>query len=256
LEQDLEQGFLLLSDLGSTTLLRHLEGAEDAEVDARYRQSLSALAQLNQQGQAAKQSLPAYDAALLDNEMNLFSDWLIGTHLQTGLSPLQSSEWMQAKQLLRESALAQPTTYVHRDYHSRNIMVQASGIGVLDFQDAVQGALTYDAVSLLRDCYIAWPDEQVKEWQRFYFLQLVEKQLLAQSEWQGFQKSMDWMGVQRHLKAAGIFCRLYHRDGKDGYLPDIPQTLDYIVTVAAQYRELMPLAKMVESVVLPNWEQA
>jgi aminoglycoside/choline kinase family phosphotransferase len=254
--KNLELGFLLLTDLGSLTLMNFLKDASDTEMDHAYRATLKSLALLNRNGEKARHRLPDYNAALLETEMNLFSDWLIGEHLQSGMNALQTSQWEGVKTLLRESALAQPKTFVHRDYHSRNLMVQVDGsVGVLDFQDAVNGPLNYDAVSLLRDCYVAWPDEQVKEWQRFYFLELVAQQQLSHDEWRNFQMSMDLMGVQRHLKASGIFCRLLHRDGKDGYMADVPQTLDYIVKVSRQYPQLMALVDIVEKLVLPRWTE-
>lgn len=256
LEQDLAQGFLLLTDLGNTTLMRFIAAADESAVDQAYRESLRVLAKLNAGSKNLQSSLPAYDDKLLNVEMSLFSDWLMADHLKMPMNHLQSIEWQKVNELLTRSALSQPKTYVHRDYHSRNLMVQPEGsIGVLDFQDAVAGPLNYDAVSLIRDCYVAWPVEQVAEWQRFYFLELKSHGLVVDADWHEFQKSMDLMGVQRHLKAAGIFCRLFHRDGKDGYLDDVPQTLQYIVQIASQYNDLSSLAKMVETQVIPNWSR-
>ena len=253
IEQNIEQGFLLLSDLGTVTYLSVLENASETEVDRLYQDALNALVTLQVKGVRAAKQLPAYDAELLNREMDLFSDWLLGTHLEMPLNTLQKHNWQQVKQTLIDSALAQPKTYVHRDYHSRNLMVtEQSNPGVLDFQDAVYGPLTYDAVSLLRDCYIAWPIEQVREWQRFYFLTLCEHKIMAKDEWQTFLKAMDLMGIQRHLKAAGIFARLYHRDGKDGYLNDIPLTLNYIIQVGKNYPEMSGLVDIIENQVLPH----
>jgi len=253
LEQNLLQGFLLLTDLGNTTYLSVLENAPESKVDELYGDALTALVSLQTNGKQAAEKLPAYDNALLNTEMSLFSDWLLGTHLEVDLDVLEKQAWQQTQKRLAESALQQPQTYVHRDYHSRNLMVIDKGNpGVLDFQDAVKGPLAYDAVSLLRDCYIAWPEEQVEEWQRQYFLKLCEAKFLQKDEWSGFQKSMDWMGMQRHLKASGIFARLYHRDGKDGYLNDIPLTLDYLVKVGKKYPEMHNLVSLVENRVLPR----
>jgi len=253
IEQNLAQGFLLLSDLGTVTYLSVLEGASETQVDHLYQDALNALVVLQTKGIGAAKQLPAYDAALLNREMDLFSDWLLGTHLEMPLNTLQKHDWQKVKQTLIESALAQPKTYVHRDYHSRNLMVtEQNNPGVLDFQDAVYGPLTYDAVSLLRDCYIAWPIEQVREWQRHYFLKLCEHKIMVKDEWQGFLKAMDLMGIQRHLKAAGIFARLYHRDGKEGYLNDIPLTLNYIVQVGANYPEMGWLVDIIENQVLSH----
>ncbi|MCF6299042.1 MAG: phosphotransferase [Thiomicrorhabdus sp.] len=253
LAQNLEQGFLLLSDLGNQTYLSVLDSASESEADRLYQSALTALVTLQSKGQKVASQLPPYNAALLDTEMNLFSDWLLGTHLNITLDNVARHNWQLVKASLQRSALAQPQVYVHRDYHSRNLMVSPNQApGILDFQDAVQGPLTYDAVSLLRDCYIAWPEDQVTEWQRAYFLQLCAVNLTHKNEWSAFQKSMDLMGIQRHLKASGIFARLYHRDGKDSYLNDIPLTLNYIVQVGKKYPEMTDLVRLIENKVLPN----
>lgn len=263
LEKNLAQGFLLLTDLGTTTYLQKLQILQaqqgsfaEQEIDTLYRGALSALAglQKNTQQTRAHESLPPYNQALLATEMNLFVDWLCQAYLQ--LDGLSTLDWRHSQEVLIQSALAQPMTYVHRDYHSRNLMFDGLGEpGVLDFQDAVHGPLTYDAVSLLRDCYIAWPEQQVTEWQKIYFYELCSAGICQKSEWQAFVKAMDLMGIQRHLKAAGIFARLFLRDGKAGYLPDIPQTLQYIVTVGAKYPELKALTYFVESQVQPAFAQ-
>jgi aminoglycoside/choline kinase family phosphotransferase len=190
--------------------------------------------------------------------MTLFSDWLLGEQLQWSLTDSDRQGWHQVKQTLSQAALAQPTVAVHRDYHSRNLMLDADdqgGLGVLDFQDAVKGPLTYDAVSLLRDCYVRWPDEAVNEWRRFYFLSLVEAGLQARRDWDDFVLAFDLMGMQRHLKAAGIFARLWHRDGKAGYLADIPNTLSYLYEVGQLYAKrpgMRWLLDALESRVLPE----
>ncbi len=253
LEQDLEQGFLLLKDLGNETYLNRLTTTESEETaDALYADALNALVALQTKGKQQAGALPEYDAVLLNTEMALFTDWLLGTHLEVSLSASERQAWQNLTSALAQSALNQPQTYVHRDYHSRNLMVlDAGNPGVLDFQDAVKGPLTYDAVSLLRDCYITWPIEQVSEWQRQYFLSLVQARLLAKDEWKGFVKAMDLMGIQRHLKASGIFARLYHRDGKDGYLNDIPTTVQYLYDMAPQYVETRALVDLLETKVLP-----
>ncbi len=257
LAKNLEQGFLLLTDLGSETYLSALEHATESEADTLYQQALTALVTLQSKGQAMAKRLPDYDATLLDTEMDLFSDWLLGTHLNQTLDKVEAQQWQSVKLCLQRSALAQPQVYVHRDYHSRNLMVNTGNSpGILDFQDAVQGALTYDAVSLLRDCYIAWPAEQVTEWQRVYFLQLCAQNLMRKDEWKAFQQSMDLMGIQRHLKASGIFARLNHRDGKTNYLNDIPLTLQYITQVGAQYAEMADLVRLIEDKVLPKLSDA
>lgn len=241
-EQDLELGFLLLSDLGSTT---YLSALTPSSVEGLYLDALNALVKLQTQGDA--RLLPGYDAQLLGQEMSLFTDWLGQCHCDLSMSTLEQQAWLQTQNRLIDSALAQPQVYVHRDYHSRNLMVTAQhNPGILDFQDAVQGPLTYDAVSLLRDCYISWPAEQVDEWQRAYFLMLCQAGRLSRAEWRSFVQAMDWMGIQRHLKAAGIFARLYHRDAKAGYLKDIPTTLNYIIQVGSGYPEMQSLVNWTE----------
>lgn len=260
--QDLEQGFLLLEDFGDLTYFKALQQADESQVDALYRRALDTLIQLQSQvdknpvGQAALQSLPWYDESLLTSEMALFIDWLLAEHLALSLSATEKLDWQALQRILVDNAQNQPQTYVLRDYHSRNLMVteKAPSIGVLDFQDAVQGALTYDAVSLLRDCYLRWPSEQIEEWQRYYFLGLVQEGVIGKSEWSEFVKAMDLMGIQRHLKAAGIFARLFHRDGKNGYLKDIPNTLDYLVEVGSRYPQVSALVRLLENRVLPAWE--
>ncbi|WP_127471062.1 aminoglycoside phosphotransferase family protein [Thiomicrorhabdus aquaedulcis] len=253
LAHDLIQGFLLLTDLGDITYLSVLKHASESQADALYQDALQALVQLQMRGGKVAGALPTYDGALLHREMDLFGDWLLHTHLEYSMSGLERTQWLAIKNFLENAARSQPQTYVHRDFHSRNLMVtEQNNPGILDFQDAVHGAFTYDAVSLLRDCYIAWPAEQVVEWQRGYFLNLCANNVFFKDEWAGFQKSMDLMGIQRHLKAAGIFARLSHRDGKDGYLNDIPQTLDYIVKVGAQYSEMRDLVTLLEKRVLTH----
>ncbi len=254
LAQNLEQGFLLLSDLGNTTYLSELEKRVESQAEQLYGDALTALVTLQTKGNDAANSLPEYDQKLLTTEMSLFPDWLLDKHLAIGFDKLEHQAWENTQRTLIKSALKQPQAYVHRDYHSRNLMVVEQGNpGILDFQDAVKGPITYDAVSMLRDCYIAWPEQQVTEWQRNYFLQLCTAKVMQRDEWSGFQKSMDLMGIQRHLKASGIFARLFHRDGKDGYLNDIPLTLNYIAKVGAQYSEMHSLVDLVENKVLPKF---
>lgn len=250
IEQNLAQGFLLLTDLGADTYASKLN---EETADYLYRDAMRALVKLQSQSKPYLSSLPSYDAQLLTTEMSLFSDWLSEKHLELSMGKLEQIEWRETQDVLIKSALQQPQTYVHRDFHSRNLMVLAKGNpGVLDFQDAVHGPLTYDAVSLFRDCYMRWPAEQVREWIREYFLRLVEIRLLSRDEWKPFVKSIDLMGVQRHLKASGIFARLYHRDGKDGYLADIPNTLNYIEEVGREYPEMRFIVGWVSGQVFPR----
>ncbi|MDZ7829315.1 MAG: phosphotransferase [Halofilum sp. (in: g-proteobacteria)] len=240
LAADLEQGFLLLSDLGDDIYLGQLD-ADNA--DALYGDALTALVAMQAHGDC--RGLPPYDAALLHREMALFPDWLLERHL--GLDLRDARPALSATfERLAASALEQPRVFVHRDYHSRNLMHTArDNPGILDFQDAVAGPVTYDLVSLLRDCYVAWPDERVDDWIEHY-LRLAGDAGIDTGDAARFRRWFDLMGVQRHLKASGIFARLYHRDGKAGYLPDIPRTWGYIRARFGQYEELEPLAELAD----------
>ncbi len=245
LEQDLDQGFLLLEDLGSTAYLDVLTADS---VEKLYADALQALLQL--QTKASSDGLPAYDETLLRREMALFPDWLLATHLELELDSREQKMLTSAFDALVESALEQPRVFVHRDYHSRNLMVvDRHNPGVIDFQDAVAGAPTYDLVSLLRDCYVRWPSEQVDRWALGFARDLRSEGLMDVAD-DTFLAWFDLMGVQRHLKASGIFARLNHRDGKPGYLADIPRTLQYIVDVGARRPSMRALADFVEMRVL------
>jgi hypothetical protein len=251
--RDEAQGFLLLEDFGDTTFAAAIEGVSDSRVDQYYRQALMQLAQWQSHENCDKQAanFPPYNIALLVREMQLLPDWLLAAHFDQPLSAFEQSQWQQWLRLLSDAALAQPKTLVHRDYHSRNLMVASDGrLGVIDFQDAVYGPLTYDAVSLLRDAYVQHDPEQVMEWLRFYFLQLVASNRLQRDEWQAFVRAFDWMGLQRHLKVLGIFARLYHRDGKNRYLANLPLVAHYSHQVASSYAELAGMANWLEKRVL------
>ena len=240
LAKDLDQGLLLLSDLGSRL---YLDALDETSVDRLYGDALGALATL-QSCCPLDSGLPSYSRDLLMFEMSLFRDWLIGTHLGLELDARQQDALQRSFEALTCSALEQPSVCVHRDYHSRNLMVSARhNPGILDYQDAVIGPLTYDLVSLLRDCYIAWPRERVEAWVTGYFELAQQTGSLrpGQADERTFLRWFDWMGVQRHLKAAGIFARLNHRDGKSGYLKDIPRTLGYVTEVCSRYPELEAL---------------
>jgi N-acetylmuramate 1-kinase len=248
LASDFEQGFLLLTDFGSQLYLPLLN---QQDADKLYRDAIVAL--VTMQVRTSTQNLPPYNAKLLHTEMRLFTDWLLDKHLNLKLSDQENVQLSACFELLATNALFQPQVFVHRDYHSRNLMsVPAHNPGILDFQDAVHGAITYDLVSLLRDCYIAWTPAQVYEWAKYYYQLASEAQLLNVSETQFFQW-FDRMGVQRHLKASGIFARLWHRDGKAGYLPDVPRTLQYIVNACANDAELEFLGELVAERVLPQF---
>lgn len=241
IEVDLQQGFILLSDLGKRDYLSSLNAQT---VDQLYGDAMRSLLTLQQR---ASHDLPPYDEALLRREMALFTDWYLGTHRQVQLSDAQSAVIQSAFDLLVENALAQPRVCVHRDYHSRNLMFCAdNNPGVLDFQDAVYGPITYDLVSLLRDCYIEWPLAQVQSWVKAYAQQLREAGMITDVSDETFLRWFDLMGIQRHLKATGIFARLNHRDGKPRYLNDIPRTMGYVYKVASQYAELQVFVELLQ----------
>jgi len=245
IDENLEQGFLLLGDLGSRL---YLEALDETSVERLYGDALGALAAI-QTCRPGAGVLPEYDRTLLMTEMGLFRDWLVGRHL--GLTPdaAQAAMLDAACERLAENALEQPQVCVHRDYHSRNLMVTGrNNPGILDFQDAVIGPVTYDLVSLLRDCYIAWPRARVEDWALGYQELALQSGILREEHEDPavFLRWFDLMGVQRHLKAAGIFARLNHRDGKPGYLADIPRTLGYVVDVAAHYPEISGLGEFID----------
>ncbi len=245
--QDLEQGFLLLEDLGDRLYQGELN---EAGADRLYGEAVDALLRI-QQGDPG--GLPDYDRGLLLNEMALFPDWLLDVHLALTLDAAEREMLRTTFDWLADSALAQPRVLVHRDYHSRNLLVCAErSPGVIDYQDAVLGPVSYDLVSLLRDCYVRWPRERVAQWRDAYAARALEAGILAREDLEHFPRWFDLMGVQRHLKAAGIFARLKHRDGKDGYLGDIPRTLEYIVAVSAAYPELAGLGALIAQRVLPG----
>lgn len=243
--RNVAEGFLLLGDLGTTSYLDQLN--EDT-VDRLYGDALGALAVLQTCG---PNTLPAYDKELLLTEMALFRDWFVTKHLNIELKAEEDRQLASVFEMLADSALEQPQVPVHRDYHSRNLMVDSHNPGVIDFQDAVIGPVTYDLVSLLRDCYIAWPEEQVAEWVEGYHDIALDHGILRQPNANQFKKWFDWMGLQRHLKAIGIFARLFHRDGKSGYLKDIPRTLNYLIEVSAKYTELEPFNKLLTDKIGP-----
>lgn len=240
--EDEAQGFLLLSDLGARQYLPELN---EATVERLYGDAMGALMTLQVCG-PREGELPPYDEALLLREMELFREWYLGRHLNLQLSDSEQRLLDTTFAQLAASALQQPRVAVHRDYHSRNLMISDHNPGILDFQDAVIGPLTYDLVSLLRDCYIAWPRQQVESWVRGYHDLSVDSGVLPGRMEEQFQRWFDWMGVQRHLKATGIFARLNHRDGKPGYLNDIPRTLGYVRAVAADYPELREFARFLD----------
>lgn len=247
LAQNLDQGFLLLSDLGQT---QYLQVLNPETVDRHYADALGALMSI--QACVCGDGLPPYDQALLLREMALFPDWLLERQLGLELNPDERALLERTFEHLIDNALEQPQVAVHRDYHSRNLMVSTPNPGVLDFQDAVMGPVTYDLVSLLKDCYIAWPREQVKHWVQGYFELAMQSGVLRTEHEDAFLTWFDLMGVQRHLKAAGIFARLNLRDAKPGYLKDIPRTLGYILELEPEYPQLGDLIGFLRQRVMPQ----
>jgi aminoglycoside/choline kinase family phosphotransferase len=242
LARDVSQGLLLLSDLGSRQYLDEL--AADREVDRLYADALEALVTMQTAGDPAARSLPAYDRELLLREMQLFPEWFLSRHL--GIPPGAHERRLLDRLFdgLVQAALSQPTAFVHRDYHSRNLLVTGErNPGILDFQDAVRGPITYDAVSLLKDCYIAWPAQRVHAWLLGYREKLQRAGMGVGVDAAEFLRWFDLMGLQRHIKVLGIFARLYYRDGKRGYLKDLPRVLAYTGTAAAAYPETAEFAE-------------
>ena len=249
--QDLAQGFLLLDDFGGT---HYLDVLNKNNAELLYGDALRSLCRI--QKQPLWEGLPPYDRVLLLQEMELFREWLVQRQLGLELSDAEQQMLDETFGLLADSAQGQPQVCVHRDYHSRNLMVTSeNNPGVLDFQDAVFGPITYDLVSLLRDCYIRWPIERVDAWVQDYFELALQNDILGDEHRASFPRWFDLMGVQRQLKASGIFARLNKRDGKPGYLKDIPRTLGYILDVAPRYPMLEGLAVLVRERVLPGIEQ-
>lgn len=243
LAQDTERGFLLLSDLGSTTYLQQLnpDTAHKLYIDA-----IDALILLQVQSRAGV--LPVYDRELLHRELMLFPDWYITRHLKATLTDAQTADLNRVFDGLLANNLAQAPVYVHRDYHSRNLMVMNKGNpGILDFQDAVYGPITYDLVSLLRDAYIQWDEELILDWVIRYWERARRAGLPVSHDVDAFYRDFEFMGLQRHLKVLGIFARLYHRDGKDGYVNDMPMVMDYTRKTAYRYKEFAPLIRLLDT---------
>ena len=244
---NLEQGFLVLDDLGKDL---YLDKLDSSSANTLYRDAIMAL--VNMQSKASIKELPDYDEALLRREMALFTEWLLDKHLHIELTNEQTESINALFTLLVDNALQQPQYFVHRDFHSRNLMVtQNNNPGVIDYQDAVHGPISYDLVSLLKDCYIKWSREEIDGWLDFYLQQASERGMKIDS--QKFKRWFDLMGVQRHLKASGIFARLSIRDGKHHYLNDIPRTLSYIVDLKNEYEELASLCSLIEEGVLQKF---
>lgn len=240
--QDLARGFLLLSDLGTTTYLSALPEHDPA---ALFGDAIEAL--IKWQLASRPDVLPPYDAALLTRELELFPEWYMGRHLGRPPDATQRAVLDGLFKHLIDSALAQPRVYVHRDYMPRNLMLSTPNPGVLDFQDAVYGPITYDVVSLFRDAFVSWPEERALDWTVKYWERARAVGLPVHSDFSEFYRDFEWMGLQRHLKVLGIFARIRYRDGKPGYLEDAPRFLAYVRGVAGRYRALEPLLGILDA---------
>jgi N-acetylmuramate 1-kinase len=236
--EDLSQGFLLLADLGARSYLQELTPQNAAHL---FSDATDALVKWQLASKAGQ--LPDYDEALLRREMNLFPEWYVQRHLGKSVAAERLEDIFA---LLAKSALAQPAVYVHRDYMPRNLMVCEPNPGVLDFQDAVFGPITYDPVCLMRDAFISWEEGQVLDWTVRYWEKAKQASLPVDADFGEFWRAFEWMGLQRHLKVLGIFARLNYRDGKPKYLADTPRFVDYALSVSRRYRELRPLARLLE----------
>jgi aminoglycoside/choline kinase family phosphotransferase len=242
LAADFEHGFLLLTDLGTRMYLDALN-ADRAPV--LYGDACAAL--VRWQSISRKGVLPPYDRALLRRELDLFPEWYVAKHLGVSLDAAQKATLEDVFGRILENNLGQPAVFVHRDYHSRNLMVTEPNPGVLDFQDAVYGPITYDLVSLLRDAYIEWDEERQIDWAVRYWHDARNAGVPVHGDFADFWRDFEWMGVQRQIKVLGIFARLWHRDGKDGYLKDMPRVMRYLRNACARYRELAPLARLLDA---------
>ena len=240
-QQDLVQGFLLLTDLGDTTYLAALN---TTNAHPLYMDAIDALIQIQSASQPGV--LPEYDAALLSRELQLFPEWYMAKHLGVTLSDTQSRVLQTVFTKLLDNNLGQASVFVHRDYHSRNLMVTELNPGVLDFQDAVFGPITYDLVSLFKDAYVSWDEEVVIDWVIRYWEKARRAGLPVPADFGAFYRDFEWMGMQRHLKVLGIFARLYHRDGKAGYVDNMPLVLSYVRRTAGRYREFGPLLQLLD----------
>ena len=243
--EDLALGFLLLSDLGHTTYLNVLD---QGTAPTLYRHANAALVDLQRASRPGV--LPEYDRELLSRELQLFPDWYIARHLGLTLDAKQEKALREVFEKILANNLAQPQVYVHRDYHSRNLMVSGDDYpanpGILDFQDAVYGPITYDLVSLYRDAYIQWEEEQELDFVIRYWEMARRARLAVHADFHDFYRDYEWMGAQRQIKVLGIFARLYHRDGKDGYLKDMPRVMSYLRKTCERYLELRPLARLLD----------
>jgi N-acetylmuramate 1-kinase len=255
LARDMERGFLLLTDLGSRQYLDALP--EDGAADRLYADALEALRTMQTTDAGGARDLPRYDRALLTRETELLPEWFLQRHLGLRISAAERTMLDHLFGSLVSSALEQPATFVHRDYHSRNLLVTPrNNPGILDFQDAVWGPVTYDLASLLKDCYIAWPPARVREWALDHREKLLAAGFALRADPEQFMRWFDLMGLQRHIKVLGIFARLFYRDGKPQYLRDLPRVLDYARGTAARYAETQPFADFILKRIDPVFEDA
>jgi hypothetical protein len=245
--EDLSQGFLLLTDLGETTYLAAL-GEENA--DRLMGDAINAL--LRWQGASRAGELPPYDEFLLRRECDLFADWYVARHLGLTLSAAQRQTLADMVKLVIARSMTQPAVFVHRDFMPRNLMVTEPNPGVIDFQDAVCGPITYDLVSLTRDAFVTWEESRVLDWSARYWEKAKRLGLPVDPDFSAFYRDFEWMGLQRHLKVLGIFARLRYRDGKSGYLEDTPRFVRYARAVAERYAELLPLARLFDEIGVPG----
>ncbi len=241
-----KEGFLLLSDLGTTTYLDMLDEASAGEL---YMDAIDALVRI--QSISRPHILPEYDRGILKRELDLFSEWYIDRHRQFSMTQEKKADLEKVNNVLIANNLSQPQVFVHRDYHSRNLMYlddrrAESNPGILDFQDALYGPVTYDLASLLKDAYIEWDEERVLDWVIRYWEKARRSGLPVDPDIDRFYRDFEFMGIQRHLKVLGIFSRLYHRDGKDAYLKDLPRVIQYASKTAHRYNELAPLARLLD----------
>ncbi len=240
------QGFMCLTDLGENLLFDSLT---DATMANWYQQAINLLPAISS---LPTDGLPVYDRPFVQLELDIFNEWLLKEHLNITLSDSENIQLQQCFGVLIDNVIEQPQVVMHRDYHSRNLMVNDNKLAVIDFQDAVVGPVTYDIVSLLRDCYVKWPAEKITPLLDYY-IQLINTSVVKNSYSPAtWQRWFDLTGLQRHIKASGIFSRLFHRDEKPGYLADIPLTLSYITDVAQDYPELSFLHELVDNVVIPQ----
>jgi len=241
LAEDVENGYLLLTDLGSTM---YAQALNDSSAAPLYDAATNALVRI--QLASRPEMLPPYDRALLLRELRLFPDWYVAKQLGVSLSAAQSEALGAAFELILANNLAQPSVYVHRDYHSRNLMVAEPNPGIIDFQDAVYGPITYDLASLFKDAYISWEEERVIDWVLRYWEKAKAAGLPVDPDFGAFYRDFEWMGVQRHIKVLGIFARLFHRDGKDRYLRDQPLVMAYLRRACERYTALSPLLRLLD----------